>query len=359
MIEIIKYLQENNEVNLVTGYRDNKIQFDELNNKINYIESPRIPFLNRFVSYYNQIKNLKEYIKKCKPEILLFNTTNFLLLKKANNLKEKYRYRTFLDIRTLPVSSANFRNSLNYFLFKKSLKIASRDFDGISYITEEMKNYCQKKFDLPKHKSVVWTSGVDINLFKPGDDEDDKKTFRLIHHGSIVDNRGLDKVIKALNLLRNYDIELFLLGSGNGVAELKGLASKLKLEEKVIFHTRIPYKEVPRFINKADAGILPFQDWPGWNTSSPIKLFEYLACGKPVIVTSIPAHINVLQGKDFVFWAKKSSPDELARAIKEAYAKRKQLKRKVQEAREFVIKNYTWEKQTKKFEKFINIFLPI
>jgi len=352
-IEIIRYLQRNNDVFLITGYRKNKIQFNELNNEVIYIDSLGVPFFNRFMFYFNQTKNFEKFIKKYKPARILFNTNNFFVLKKAVHIKENYGYKSFLDIRTLSVSSDKVINAIDSYLFKCSLKVASESFEGITYITEEIKNYCQKKFNLQAHRSAVWTSGVDINLFKPRDEKNDNKTFRLIYHGNIACNRGLDKVIKALNHLRSYDIALFLLGSGNGVAGLKRLASRLKLEERVIFHPAIPYKEVPEFICKANAGILPFPNWPGWNTSSPIKLFEYLSCNKLVIATEIPAHINALQGKDFVFWAKKSSPEELARAIKEIYDRRKQFKSKDKEAREFVIKNYTWEKQAKKLEKFI------
>ena len=102
------------------------------------------------------------------------------------------------------------------------------------------------------------------------------------------------------------------------VPELKDLSYKLRLENKVNFHTPVSHKEVPKYINRSDAGILPFPDWPGWNTSSFLKLLEYLACGKPVIATRIPAHTSVLDGRNFAFWALTSSPESIAAAIEKA-----------------------------------------
>jgi len=352
-IETIKYLQKNNDVYLVTGYRKNKIQFYGLNNEIIYIESPRVPFLNRFVFYYNNIKKFEKIVKNYKPKILLLNTNNFLLLKKVCNLKEKYGYSTFLDIRSLSVHSALIRNSIEKCLFRSSLRIASEDFDGITYITKEMEDYCRDEFNLPEHRSMVWTSGVDLDLFKPTEKNKENKKFRIIYHGTIADNRGLDKVIKALDLLNIYDIELFLLGNGNGLTELRKITYKLKLGKNVIFHPQVFFNEVPQYINQANIGILPFPDWPGWNTSSPIKLFEYLACGKPVIVTKIPAHTKVLRGKEFTLWAESSTPEDFAYVIKKAYEEKEKLEKLSEKARNFVKINYTWEKQAQKLEQFI------
>jgi len=352
-IEIIKHLQKKNDVYLVTGYKKNKVSFDELNNEIIYISCPKIPFVTRALYYFNQIKYFYNLIEFHKPEILVFNSNNFFLIKKAGKLKKECDFKSFLDVRSIPVYSEKVKYFIDKFFFKRSLKIASTCFDGITYITDEMKKYCWSEFDLPEHKSEIWTSGVDINLFRPEEREKSKKKFRLIYHGTITKNRGLDNVIRALALLREYDVELFLLGSGDGIAGLKSLTRRLGLKDKILFYPQVLYREVPEFICNSDVGVLPFPSWPGWNTSSPIKMFEYLSCGKPVIATEIPAHVNVLQGKDFVSWVKEPSPEGFARAIKEIYAGRKEFRKKSQEIRNFVIKNYTWESQAEKLEEFM------
>ena len=352
-IEIIKHLQKKNDVYLVTGYKKNKVSFNELNNEIIYISCPKIPFVTRALYYFNQIKNFYRLIEFHKPEILVFNSNNFFLIKKASKLKKECDVKSFLDVRSIPVYSEKVKYFIDKIFFKRSLKIASTCFDGITYITDEMKKYCWSEFDLPEHKSEIWTSGVDINLFKSEKKGNGKKKFRLIYHGTITKNRGLDNVIKALALLREYDVGLFLLGAGDAIAGLKSLTHRLGLEDKILFHSQVLYREVPAFIRDSDVGVLPFPNWPGWNTSSPIKMFEYLSCGKPVIATEIPAHVNVLHGKDFVFWVKEPSPEGFALAIKDIYDRRNDFRKKSQEIRNFVIKNYTWESQAEKLEEFM------
>jgi len=352
-LETVRSLQKKMEVNIITRYKYTKVQFKELNTSINYIESFKIPYINRFLTYRNQVQNFGIFIKKFDPDVLLFNSHNFFLLEKAHVLQNKYRYKTFLDIRTIPVTYLKLKNRLEKHFFKKSLRLASHKFNGISYITEEMRDHCKKKYGLPEHCSAVWSSGVNIHYFTPPEKEKRRDVFTLIYHGNIAKNRGLDQLIRAQALLKAENIKLILLGSGNGIAHLKKLTHKLGLQKKVIFLPPVPYKKVPDQIQKADAGILPFPDWEGWNTSSPIKLFEYLACGKPVVATKIPAHVNVLQGRDFVFWADKSDPKDMADAIKNAYSQKNNHEKMSKKAREFVKNNYTWDKQAGKLEEFL------
>jgi glycosyltransferase involved in cell wall biosynthesis len=274
------------------------------------------------------------------------------LLKKLIKIKNIFNCKLFLDIRSLPVESSFLKKRINYFLLRKNLEKASVHFDGITYITDEMRQYCIKKYNLPKHKSTVWSSGVDVNLFKPQNLNNNNK-FKILYHGVISRNRGIQNVIKALSLLKEYEIEFLLLGAGMGTSELKNLVSKLRLENKVKFKTPVSYEEVPEYINSVDAGILPLPEWAEWNTSSPLKLFEYLACGKPVILTKIPAHTNLLDGKDFVFWAETSSSESIASAILQALKNRIHFMNLGKQARNFAKMNYDWEKQLSRLERFI------
>jgi glycosyltransferase involved in cell wall biosynthesis len=137
------------------------------------------------------------------------------------------------------------------------------------------------------------------------------------------------------------------------MAELQRLADRLDLADRVSFHKTVPYADVPAWINRVDAGILPFPEWPPWNTCSPIKLFEYLACGKPIVATSIPAHKSVLGGKSFAFLADNDRPDGLARAIERAKQHKPDFKNIGEDARNFVKINYGWEKQLTELERFL------
>jgi glycosyltransferase involved in cell wall biosynthesis len=60
------------------------------------------------------------------------------------------------------------------------------------------------------------------------------------------------------------------------------------ISDNVIFCGRQPLKEMPVYINAADICLAPFFDERSPHTGlSPLKLFEYMACGKPVIASAL------------------------------------------------------------------------
>ena len=349
----IKYLERRNEVVIVTNYKKQKIYPYDIKCQIVYLDRIDIPILKSVSFYIQHLKFLKKGIDLNKIDVIFINSNNFFLLEKLIKKKNICHYKLILDIRSLPVETNLLKRNISNLLFKKSIKIAAEHFDGISYITEEMKGYLENKFKLPEHTSSTWGSGVDIAIFmdlrKPTNDQ----KLRLIYHGKVARNRHIQNVIKALYILRDYEIEFSVIGSIEEMSELKDLTHKLKLRDRIYFHPVVPHKEIPDYISRMDLGILPFPDWPGWNTSSPIKLFEYLACGKPVIVTKIPALFNLLEGKNFAFWADTSSPKDLSKAILNALSSKKHFKKLGREARDFILKNYSWERELSKLESFL------
>ena len=101
-------------------------------------------------------------------------------------------------------------------------------------------------------------------------------------------------------------------------------------------------------------GFYLFPSCDAWNTSSPIKLFEYLACGRPVIVTNIPAHRDVLNGKPYAFFSADASPVALADTIRKAHAAREQFAELGAMARNQVEQHHTWAQQASRLNTFLD-----
>jgi len=348
----LRYLVKNHSVTILTTFHSEKMDYG-LDCKIIYLDTANIPFIKILSLYVGHLKFLRRNAELDKYDVIFINSHNPFLGKKLVKLRDKYKLKVVADIRSLPVDANFLKNQLSWYLFGRSVKYAAKNFDGMTYITDYMRSFCQKKLKLPQHQYAVWSSGVDTDLFKPQNTGRMGNVFRLIYHGEIAENRGIYNAVKALDGLRDKAIELVLLGSSRDVDKLKNLINNLKLDIKVRLYDPVPQGEVPRFINNADAGILPFPYWQAWNTSSPLKLFEYLSCGKPVIVTRIPAHTDVLKENEFAFWAESSSPEDLKTAILSAYAARKSFVHMSRNIRSFTIEKYSWKKQLHKLESFL------
>ena len=70
-----------------------------------------------------------------------------------------------------------------------------------------------------------------------------------------------------------------------------------------------------------------------------------MACGKPVIVTDIPAHRNVLDGQPFAFFAIDATPQALAGAIRQACSERENFPSLGALARQQALARHTWARQ--------------
>jgi glycosyltransferase involved in cell wall biosynthesis len=353
-VEMVTCLQERCAVQLLADYRHKEVQPKAFHNRIIYYGSSNVRYVRRFSRYLSQYRVFRSVLASFRPTIILFDGGNLPLFRYAVRLKARGNLRLFFDVRTLPVESNAARNWLNGTLLASCLRYAAKHFDGISYITTPMQQHCIDEYRLPPHPSVVWTSGVNPDLFAPPPQGTSASgPFTVLYHGTIARQRRIDNAVRAMSLLKDLDIRLVLLGSGDGLDDLRQLACDLGVQGRVSINGPVDYEEVPKWIGRSHAGILPFQDWDGWNVSSPIKLFEYLACGKPVVVTDIPAHRQVLKEADWAFWASQSSPQDIAAALRQAYQARADFHRLGAEARQLVLSEYTWARQAEKLYRFL------
>jgi glycosyltransferase involved in cell wall biosynthesis len=117
----------------------------------------------------------------------------------------------------------------------------------------------------------------------------------------------------------------------------------------------VPHKDIPQWIKNCDLPVIPLPDFIGWRVSSPIKLMEYMAMGKSIVLTDIEAHRHVVDHHEFAFFTKTSQPEDLVGAVKEAYRCRSELEKRGENAREIVLDLYTWDHQAKKLLDFIGL----
>jgi len=103
-----------------------------------------------------------------------------------------------------------------------------------------------------------------------------------------------------------------------------------------------PYAEIPLYLRAADVLVLPNSAHDGISSifTSPMKLFEYMAAGKPIIASDVPAAREVLDDSNAYFFTP-DDPQSLADAIKKALTD-PHASQKAFRAREEV-KEYSWD----------------
>ena len=143
---------------------------------------------------------------------------------------------------------------------------------------------------------------------------------------------------------RKADWSFVLIGPiGRGdpstdVSLLRGLPNVFLLGDR-------PYAELPRYVKAFDVCLIPFRQNDSTRGTLPMKFFEYLAAGKPVVATNLPA---LAEFRDYFYGAR--TPDDFADALQ--VAANEDAARAGQGA-ELAIK-YSWDARMAEIEKIVN-----
>ena len=144
-------------------------------------------------------------------------------------------------------------------------------------------------------------NGADLSIFKPNlNPEGPDLNFKENIEGSkVVGLIGtmdrwidFDTVLASLKELSSKtDVKLLVVG-GKMVTDffdrIRSKVNRIGLQDRVIFTGIVPHKDVPYYINLMDVCLIPMRPELRLNQARcPDKLFEYLACGKPVVSTRI------------------------------------------------------------------------
>ena len=108
--------------------------------------------------------------------------------------------------------------------------------------------------------------------------------------GNLAPWQGVNILIESAFqlLVNNENLKFLIVGEGSLRDSLEKRVSDSKYEKKFIFTGMIQYEDIPILINIADICVAPFISKRNRITGvSPIKVFEYMACGKPVICSRI------------------------------------------------------------------------
>ncbi len=178
---------------------------------------------------------------------------------------------------------------------------------------------------VPADRIFITTAGVDVDVFKPRDGSAIRKKYGLegrkvlVYVGEMSAWHGIDVLVRAMALL-GEDYRALILGKNAEI--LKPLAVELGVLDRLVFTGPVPHEEVPLYIAAADLGAAPYdpagvRDMERFGFYfSPIKLFEYMACGKPVVASDIDIVGDIVKDNGCGVLAKPGDPGSLAEAIR-------------------------------------------
>jgi glycosyltransferase involved in cell wall biosynthesis len=333
---------ENSLACLISNFNNAKKLFEQIQKKYNF---DYINFHQPFTAFGVIQSSLSKKIKK----IYTCHSLSFEEFISRNHEKTTLRTRLF--------------NIPNIFIRKQIEKKVLEKSDRIAVLSKFTKDKLVKTYRTPHDKISVIHGGVNLIRFHPFKARTllrtklkipENKTV-LLTVRNLVNRMGLKNLILSIKKIINNapDIHLVIGGDGPLKTELIAFRNRLGLEDKIHFSGFISEDQLPVFYQMADIFVLPTRELEGFG----LVTLEAMASGLPVLGTPVGGTKEIIGKFDSSFLFKGNDPDSMAELIMEKC----QLVRNNPQAwkeishrcRNFVERNYSWEKNIDSLEELI------
>jgi len=253
-----------------------------------------------------------------------------------------------------------FRSQIKLFKLKKRIRDEERfrlnyakKLSGAVCVSEPLKTYATQGLGISN--SVVIPNGSDPSRFSPEKKRKDifqgfENYFKVIYSGdSKWPWQGIDLIsdLAAIAGSRNHKLLFVVIDSSASETTL--------VNDNLLVLHRINYADVSSYIASADACLCLYHDFD-WSSYgfylSPLKLFDYMACGKPVIASNLGQISSVIEHVRDGLLTSNDSEDIYDRIV--FCLDHKEKARKIgKAAREKIINTYSWSQTAKSTLKFI------
>jgi glycosyltransferase involved in cell wall biosynthesis len=231
---------------------------------------------------------------------------------------------------------------------KKIEFFAYRNCDVLICVTEALKEIIVQSAHIHPDKVLVVPNGVDTSYYDPAK-HTAKRFFSSItigFVGSVIHWQSLDLLLHAVKQLSQQGIQINVVIVGDGPArkEWEQLSINLNLASQVRFTGRISSLEVPSYVAGMDicfSGQRPMQI--GVMYLSPLKLYEYMAMGKPVIASSFSDANKLIEGKRTGFLFEPGNLEGLINVLKAAVESQDDFPEMGVLARKEIMEKHSWE----------------
>lgn len=216
----------------------------------------------------------------------------------------------------------------------------SKKFDAVVSVIDEITNQFENK------NAVSIKNYAIKDMFEeavPVKREDNGKIV-LIYVGSITVIRGIKEIIKATELLEGK-AELWILGP----YETEGLKAECEAMEGYKYckyFGSMPLKDVYDYTKAADIGLCTLHPTENYKESIPIKVLEYMASGKPLILSDFPYWKNLFG--EIGEYVDPLNPEDIKKAVLKYYDDRELMKSIGKDNKESFINNFSWDAEGKK-----------
>jgi glycosyltransferase involved in cell wall biosynthesis len=245
---------------------------------------------------------------------------------------------------------------------EKFYKILLKRVQGIVVITNALKEKFVISYGLPAAKILMTRDAVDVEKFRKA--KKNKDLFEklglptdkkiVMYCGSLTKAKGVYTLADAAAKLASDYVVVFIGGEGEVLEKFRHQYDKYT---NVYLVGQVAHEKIPSFVASADVLVQPdlVTDTYARYFTSPMKLFEYMASGRPIVAADVPSVKEVLCEESAIFF-KSGDSNSLAKQLNTVLYNESVLNR-IGAAAQKKVEEYTWEKRGQTITHFIQKLL--
>lgn len=238
----------------------------------------------------------------------------------------------------------------------------------ISWVIEKLENFAAPKFDaivtatpfIRQRFLKLNPLTIDINnypilteLVTPESSSPEKEKS-VCYVGGICQIRGILEMVQAIGMTN----ATLLLGGTFSNAGEKAKAESLTGWQNVRSLGQLNRQEVADVLSRSVAGLVVLHPTTNYLDSLPVKMFEYMSAGIPVIASNFPLWREIIEGNNCGICVDPLNPQEISEAIQYLINHPQAAAEMGKNGREAVETKYNWEQEAQKLLSLYQELLP-
>jgi glycosyltransferase involved in cell wall biosynthesis len=230
-------------------------------------------------------------------------------------------------------------------------------------VTNRIKmKHLAKAYGIPESRMIHLPNAVDVERFNRRETKEEARTKLglakdrklAVYTGSLFTWKGIHTLARAAKFLPGDWEVIFAGGNNHERAEFRAFLDRERLTNVTLLP--LPYEDrerAPLFMRAADVVVLPntAHNLASKYETSPVKLFEYMASGTPIIASDLPSIRNIAD-EGMVWFFKADNPQSLAEAVMRISYDPAAAEKKAEVA-EQAVQAYAWERRIPTVISFI------
>jgi glycosyltransferase involved in cell wall biosynthesis len=163
-----------------------------------------------------------------------------------------------------------------------------------------------------KEKIIIFPRHhLDFSIFKKVNGYNNREQI-IGYIGSFSKVKGVHNLVEAIQRIdiQNKNLKFLFIGAGELKEEIKTLSTNPQFEDKIILHEWVEHGDIPQYLNMMKLLVIP-----SYSEGLPNIMLESMACGTPVLGTSVGSIPEIITDGENGYLLKDNLPETIAEKI--------------------------------------------